>query len=214
MHKFFRSSSIHGNVLLNFTQNPVNDLSAFAEGYHEAGKYLVNRMAKGRGYADYEGYPILFLYRHALELYLKAIVFKGAMLLRLISSERIDTDRLFRNHGLVSLLPPVRAIFRDLGWQWDFEVSALRTFDDFSELVRAIDRIDPYSYAFRYPVDKHGDSPVERHLVLNVIGFGRKMDAVLDLLSAAVTGLEHKWDATADVMYELQEIVREIEGQE
>jgi hypothetical protein len=35
------------------------------------------------------------------------------------------------------------------------------------------------------------------------------MDSVLDLLSGAVTGLEEHWDNTAELMYLLQEVMKE-----
>lgn len=54
-------------------------------GYREAGKVLADRIAAANGYADYDGYPILYLYRHSLELHLKAIVYHGAALLGLIA---------------------------------------------------------------------------------------------------------------------------------
>ena len=85
MQPFLGSSDGHGNVVFNFQGSPVGDLSAFAHGYHEAAKVLAERLHAAAGYADYEGYPILFLYRHALELYLKAVVYRGAMLLHLVS---------------------------------------------------------------------------------------------------------------------------------
>jgi hypothetical protein len=71
MHRIFLSEHFHGNVVFNFTVRPIRDLTAFALGYREAGQTLAAKMAAARGYADYDGYPILYLYRHALlELYL------------------------------------------------------------------------------------------------------------------------------------------------
>ena len=40
MHWIFRSENPHGNVVFNFRPNPIDDLAAFAAGYHEAGKRL------------------------------------------------------------------------------------------------------------------------------------------------------------------------------
>ena len=71
---------------------------------------LAERFAKGPGHDDNEGYPVLFLYRHALELYLKAIVYRGASGLGLISQQMVRTDRLFCDHRLVETLPAIEAI--------------------------------------------------------------------------------------------------------
>ncbi len=67
MHWVFKSKNPHGNVVFNFSHNAIEDLAHFAKGYHRAGKHLAEKLAASRGYADFDGYPILFLYRHALE---------------------------------------------------------------------------------------------------------------------------------------------------
>jgi hypothetical protein len=209
MHDFFKSSRPRGNVVFNFRGRAIDDLTAFAAGYHEAGKTLISKMESAPGYRDYEGYPILFLYRHALELYLKAIVYRGAQLLGLISDDKPNTEKLLTNHKLIRLLPTIEAIFRAVEWKWDFEVSGLKSFDDFADLIREIEKIDPQSYCFRYPVNTTGEAALSKHFVVNVVNFGKKMDSVLDLLSGAVTGLQERWDDTAEVMYLLQEVLKE-----
>ncbi len=57
MDRFLNKARGHGNVVLNIWGRAVDDLSAFARGYHQAGKALVKKLADARGYADYEGYP-------------------------------------------------------------------------------------------------------------------------------------------------------------
>jgi hypothetical protein len=205
----FSNQAVLADVVFNFRGRAIDDLSAFAAGYHEAGKTLISKMESAPGYRDYEGYPILFLYRHALELYLKAIVYRGAQLLGLISDEKPNTEKLLTNHKLIRLLPTIEAIFRAVEWKWDFEVSGLKSFDDFADLIREIEKIDPQSYCFRYPVNTTGEAALSKHFVVNVVNFEKKMDSVLDLLSGAVTGLQERWDDTAEVMYLLQEVLKE-----
>jgi hypothetical protein len=209
MHPFFTSNFPHGNVVFNFNGGAVNDLSAFAAGYHEAGKTLISNIEAAQGYRDYDGYPILFLYRHALELYLKAIVYRGAQLLGLISDEKVRTEKLLTSHKLTRLLPTIEAIFKAVGWEWDFEVSGLKSFGDFADLIKEIEKIDPQSYCFRYPVNTTSEAALPKHFIVNVVNFGKKMDSLLDLLSGAMTGLEEHWDNTAEVMYLLQEVMKE-----
>ena len=60
MKKFLHSVVPHGNVVFNFHRDAANDLSAFARGYHAAGKNLRKNLEALVGYRDYDGYPILF----------------------------------------------------------------------------------------------------------------------------------------------------------
>ncbi len=208
LHPFFRAQFVHGNVRFNFLSPAINQLWAFAAGYHDAGKALAAKMEASVGYRDYDGYPILFLYRHALELYLKAIVYRGAQLVKLRTNEVLDSAHLLTKHRLSLFLPAVRAILGSMDWRWDFEVSGLRSLDDFEALVRGIEAVDSDSYCFRYPVTKTGDAAHPRHLVINVIAFAKRMDPVLDLFAGAVTGLQEQWELSAEVVYFLQELFR------
>lgn len=77
MKPFVNIASANGNVVFNFTGNLIRDLGAFARGYQKAGHALAIQF-KGNVYADYDGYPVLYLYRHSLELYMKLVVYRGA----------------------------------------------------------------------------------------------------------------------------------------
>ncbi len=207
MHRFFLSTRHHGNVVFNFSGRPVEDLRAFALGYREAGSSLAARIAEVRGYADYEGYPVLFLYRHALELYLKAIVYRGAKLLRLISEENLDTDKLFRNHSLTRLLPAIRAIFKQM--QWSFDGSGLESHDDFESFIRTLDSMDPNAEAFRYPIKTDGQASLPHHFVVNVVEFSERLDRLLGFLEGAADLIGEHWQAEAEARYELERLSAE-----
>jgi hypothetical protein len=203
-HFFFNAPYVHGNVVFNFLGRPVRDLRIFALAYHEAGRKLAAPMVSGTGYRDYDGYPILFLYRHALELYLKAIVYRGAMLLRLINEDEIVTQKLFARHDLTRLVPAIRAIFENRGWS--FEASGLASFKDFVALISEIDKIDGHSYAFRFPIKTSGEANLPHHFVVNVVHFSKHMDRLLDFLDAVASALDEHWDIEAEVKFELQKL--------
>ena len=159
IHPFFKAKHGHGNVRFNLIErDPIDELSIYALGYHIAGKTLVEKLESNRGYGDYEAYPIFFLYRHSLELYLKAIVYRGARLLGMISNDTIDTNKLLTKHGLSMWLPAIKAIFKRLEWEKDFGIPSIRKFEDFANLVNGIEKIDPLSYNFRYPVNTKGEA--------------------------------------------------------
>jgi len=203
-HRFLETRPRHGNVVFNLPgRRAVEDLAIFAEGYHWAGRQLAGQIAASPGYADYEGYPVLFLYRHALELYLKALVYRGALLLGLISEEKINTDRLFERHELTRLMPPFRTIYAAM--DWTFDGTGLSSLDDFEQMVRAIDAIDPKSYAFRYPVTPAGDAHLPEHFVANVVSFAAAMDPVLRRFEGAADNLREDIQVEAEARYGLQQ---------
>ncbi len=199
----------HGNVVFNFGRDPIDDLSAFASGYHDAGKLLVEKFEHCKGYADYEGYPIFFLYRHALELFLKAIAYRGAKLLNLMSDESIAEDpMLLSSHGLKRYIPLLKRICIERKWDIDDKADGGISLNEAFHFIEELEKVDPRSDTFRYPVTKSGKEALGHHTVLNVIHFGKTLDPVLELLDGMITGIEHHWDNVAEILFEVQEILK------
>ncbi|HOS11875.1 MAG TPA: hypothetical protein PL148_08195 [Candidatus Aminicenantes bacterium] len=211
MHSIFHSQDLHGNVVINFHRNPIDELAPFARAYHEAGKRLARNLSDSSGYRDFDGYPILFLYRHSLELYLKAIVYHGAQLLHLLDAGSLDTSSLFLNHRLSSLLPAVNAVFKGLAWTWKSGVTGLNSFDEFISIVQQIEDLDRDSYSFRFPTNKKGSAALKHHTIVNPIAFALNMDPILELLDVVVLDLHEKFDASAEAIFEIQKMVRQLD---
>lgn len=207
--RLFDSRKSHGNVVFNFGHNPIEELCAFGAGYHEAGKTLVEKFEKLKGYSDYEGYPIFFLYRHSLELYLKSIAYKGAKLLNLMSDDSIAKDpKLLKSHGLTRYIPLLKKICLEREWDLTYKLDNGVSLDEAFQFIEELETIDSKSYTFRYPVNAKGEGSLGHHTVLNVIHFGKTLDPVLELLDGMITGIEHDWDNVAAILYEVQQILR------
>ncbi len=144
-----------------------------------------------------------------MELYFKAIAFRGEQLLGLISDEQTDLSRVFGKHRLVPFLPVLATVFGAMDWKWDCEVSGVASWAEFEALVRSLDEVDPLSFTFRYPVDTRMNPSLPKHFVINVVGFARHMDGLLDLLSGALVGIEDQWDLSAEAAYFLQQLAGE-----
>lgn len=110
----FFGKTFHGNVVLNFMRFPKGELAAYGRSYHEAGQHLVKRMASTH-YRDPDACPIVFLYRHAVELYLKAIILWGNSLLWLNGRPAVAHKNIFTEHRLRVLLKSVKPILRFRG---------------------------------------------------------------------------------------------------
>lgn len=208
-HRLFCSGEVKGNVIFNWIGSPIDQLPYYASAYHRAAQVLTERVRSSAGYRDSDGYPILFLYRHALELYLKAVVLRGALLLEILDEKRLSLDRVFSSHQLSCWLRPLRAIFAAMGWNWNTEIDGLTTWDDFADIVAAIESVDASSYSFRYPMTTKGDPALPHHTVVNVLHFAAQMDGLLSLLTGAMAGINERIDTAAEVRFFLQDLLKE-----
>lgn len=200
----FRASSSYGNVVLNFRHAANDEFCIYAHAFHQAGQILAEKMFDKAGYSSLEACPIVFLYRHALELYLKAIGLVGIKIMQLNGDAHPSSERLLKTHHLLPLLPLVRHTFDLVGWVWELEIDELRTFEDLERLLQELEAVDPGSHTFRYPVDPVGHPSVPHHFMLHVPTFCQRMNALLDALEAAMMGLEVTWDQMIEAVYHAQ----------
>jgi hypothetical protein len=142
-----------GDVLFqedaNCSQNAFLNLGgkewgSYASGYKGAADILAQRFLEDSQGLDALTYPIVFLYRHYLELRLKELIVDGQRLLH----QPIDFQD---QHGLVQLWHPCRKI---LGEIWPKEPAV--TWDTVENLLKEFDQKDPDGMCFRYPVTTKG----------------------------------------------------------
>jgi len=94
-------------------------------------------------------YPILFLYRHFLELELKSVTVLGYIANEIPDLEK-KLQRLLNTHSLTGLIAECRPLLvRESG-----PPGFTTQFDHLERCIREFAAHDPNSYAFRYPVDK------------------------------------------------------------
>lgn len=178
-----------GRVTLNWSGDPLQDLDWIAESYQSvAHDRLTSFKASGgiNSGEEFLAYPIVFLYRQAFELRLKAIVFAGAVLLRDEGEVPMSLKDVM-SHELVPLFEEVDRILRRLmsdAEAWDLDEPNLRTRSDFKRIVSEFDAFDKGSYAFRYSVKKDGVTPsLEKYFEFDLFVFSETMDFVLGALA-------------------------------
>jgi hypothetical protein len=168
-------------------------LQDYARAYHKAAKRLFEEFsqtlcAEDRfgDHRDMDASPIAFLYRHALEVYLKMVIVFGRPLLCLRGKPLKRKEDVLPGHGLLTLLTGVEEIF-DLIDCSDFWNSSLcGSFSDVERVVKAVEHVTHDS--LRYPVRiRKGELEdlLPGGLRFNVRTFAEKMDALLDVLDAA-----------------------------
>lgn len=189
----------YGNALVNWASNPAGDLIEYAGSYRGAAMNLVAcREQAGVLEIDHRALPILFLYRHSFELYLKAIVFRAAILS--IKEEELvhALPRLWKEHSLLALAEMARPVVtaniaRPLTATGDLE-------EKIRDLAGEIDKVDSGSYSFRYPVTSRGHSALPTTFLTNIFVFSEHVEHVLDDVAQFCRSLENERIQTSNQM--------------
>jgi hypothetical protein len=199
--------------VLNWSGDPIRDLERIAESYQSVAHDRVETLkSRGRLYAgdEFEAYPVVFLYRQALELSFKAIVFAGAVLLQEEGEEPMPIGKVMK-HDLMPFFNEVSRIFAI--WSqgddrvWDFGEPSLRTRANLEVIVREFDDIDRGSYTFRYSVKKDGATPsLDRGFQFDLFAFSATMDRLLPLLTVRPElireEMQERWEAAYEARQE------------
>src|SRR5262249_33834689 len=162
----FTIGDVDGNVVLNYWGNPVNQFARIADSYRGAATVLREKFEADTR-SDFDAYPIVFIYRHALELYLKAILLLGNQLSVTTFNEELHTDDVFKSHSLTEHLRVVKAIFAEAGWEEDYPHMGLES-PVFEEVLKELDELDKGSYTFRYTVKKDGTPNIEEQFTFSI----------------------------------------------
>jgi hypothetical protein len=190
----------YANTVLNWHRAPENEFHLYGEAFWTAAKKLLeNEALDKQPIASFDASVIVYLYRHALELFLKDILIgRGG---DLVDPRPSPQTILKAGHSLTKLLPDVRRIFIECGCDKTFG-SEVATFDDFAAIVEELEKADPLSFNFRYPVKKDLTGSLDGHFTFSVRKFAAIMDDVLKTLSGACSCLPEIADNRAEAAYE------------
>jgi hypothetical protein len=176
--KFSAPIGTPGNALLNWERCSAAGILSYGWSYRCAAFNLVALQKKNEhGSIDNHALPILFLYRHSFELYLKALVYRAA-LISIDENELAQAiPKLWREHSLLKLAQMSAPLL---------EAKSLACFADVHDnviaLAEELDEIDPGSYSFRYPVTSKGKSALPPNFLTNIFVFADTVEDVLDEL--------------------------------
>jgi hypothetical protein len=88
---------------------------------------------------------------------------------------------------------------------WDFERTALNSFEDFDRVIKTIQGVDPSSYVFRYPITREREVYFPQGFIVNVVSFARRMDGILEFLSDAANGIPEQLRENEQARHELEQ---------
>ena len=124
------------------------------DGYLKAGNLLIQACEENNNLRHILIYPIIFNFRHAIELAMKWVFIKYGR----YSSLPIDEDVLKR-HDLWQLWKQCKKILNEFGSNSE-EISYVE------QLIKDFHDVDNNAEAFRYPIDKQGEVfPLPEHRI-------------------------------------------------
>ncbi|HBH9480592.1 TPA: hypothetical protein KYC81_004277 [Escherichia coli] len=179
-------SDWHNNACLNYMPDHG---TAYTEGYRRAADILINHIDESGRDQDFLVYPVLFLYRHHLELLIKQIIGLALALAEDPDKHQYKKD----DHNLNNLWPVAQKLI--------LEVDDCYRPSDFrlvKEVVKALHQADERATDFRYARRNDGTRSLEGIHYVNTRWFGEKMGEVSDLLDGVDNGLRYLLDCKAE----------------
>ena len=213
------NSEPDGTVVLNCHNTPEREFTFIAEAYHLVAKEAVEKLREKPGFGlygnpvdDFRAYPIMFLYRHSLELYMKAIILLASPMLEIKKIGKIKREKLFNTHTLGDLLKDIENVIKAYEWDWDFGTQHFHTLQDFQNIISTIDEVDK-GFAFRYPIDKKGSASLDP-LRFNLFKFCEILDELIPVFEGIILRAYEELQTTYEMMDELNQWGIENSNQE
>jgi len=167
-----------GNSFPYMVENVIESTPYFAEGFHQAGQAVVARLREMEAWPDYEALPVVFLYRHAVELALKGIVWNGDEIAGRLGKPLSGSGGPQKGeHRLGPILKHVDHVQSVFVLHW---LNEKITWDQTKDVINDLDAVDPGSFAFRYPMKRNGAPSQSAEFGFNVYEFATMLDPVLD----------------------------------
>ena len=168
----------------------------YTEGYRRGARVLVQHVVENQRDQDYLVYPIIFLYRHHIELALKNLIMKAPFL---VERSLSDSEKgHLKTHRLDLLWQDLKPMFVDIckvaGWN-NLDSADVDGIDDY---IRQLSGLDPYSYSFRYTHSKKGDPSLPQDVQVNLRNFAEMMERLADYLDALDAATDHLEEIKAE----------------
>lgn len=177
-----------------FSNEPTAEFGYYGSGFLEAARTLARSFARRRGRRQIDILPVLFLYRHSIELLAKAVILSGNQLMQQGGEGRDERDLFdsFRRsrHRLLPLLDSIRQVFEYAHWEWHWPKSAVESFHDARRVIRELDALDPDSFNFRYPTTLRGGRAISPGHMIGQRTSLAVLDDLAESLDTAVFGLD------------------------
>jgi hypothetical protein len=174
----------HLIACLNFTLD--EPWYGIAQGFRRIADLAVAHVEQSGHEADFYVYPVLFCYRHYLEVMLKQLIFDARALYD------VEDDKIPGTHSLLALWDELEPLLVQ-------HTNDPQTYGSVREALTRFNTLDPRSESYRYPVDKKGDSHLKG--VVN-IDLGQ-VRAVVERLAGFLDGASTAVQVDLDTKHEM-----------
>lgn len=158
--------------------------SAIVAGFKEAADKVVDSLVATKERMDVFFFPVVYLYRHAIELCLKGLVNDG-IYLRILKDDQ-DLQDILASHNLHSLWSKVRLVLKEVWPDGDDE-----DVDAVEKIILEFHQADKSGQRLRYSKDKRGKSHVDKLPVrVDLVVLKRTMDGLFHFLGGCSMGLD------------------------
>lgn len=168
-----------------FAHDAIGEFAAFAKGYRISAERIARSVIGSSHSTDYDAYPAVFLYRHALELSLKQIIYASATLADYLDLAGLE-HKFHNSHDLVRLGTVANKALSLIAPQDNLVVKALPLIE---KACSYLNKIDPDSFMYRYPIDTRGNPPSEIQTI-DLVEFSKQMSTMLKLLETIHVGID------------------------
>lgn len=199
------------------------DWYPYVTGYKDAADKVVE--AAINDFSDNLVYPIMFLYRHYLEIMIKQLLWEFRSLhfylrkyhgnLDYSAGVLKENDHIMR-HNLMSIWKELRDLMEE-SWSNEEDLSFLA---DVERQISEFHDIDRSSFAFRYPVDKENNPifQIDQEIrMVNVVQVKRVVDAITTRFGGALDKLDHQRVILQDIISEreseMQDMISDFESE-
>lgn len=143
--------------------------------YKDAGDILI----KNHEAADLMMFPVVFCYRQYIELLLKELYRKNFNYDNELFSKFVKRV----GHDLDKIWIETRDMVKKYLVDYDFRVKKINSFIDFfAEIIAVFAKLDPMSFNFRYPTDKHSNDSLNGILHINLKQLKGSIEAIDDIM--------------------------------
>jgi hypothetical protein len=188
-------SSLEYNARIGFS----SDMSlGYTEGYKKAGRILFQHLDGNRFWVDMLVYPIVYCYRHHLELQLKRIIKFGYTLLE-------QEDKTKHVHPLKTLWLQAKELLNVVYQNNDTKeyIACVEYY------IFELDTLDPSGFEFRYDKRKDGDSTLLNTKFIHLDNLVDILEELCNCIGAIAYDLEMNYEYQCDMYRQVQQSMME-----